>query len=137
MQRIYNQQMKGIDCVVCSEERELFGIGRCNHKEVCGVCHYLMRTKENKIDCSMCKMPNEEIFITCDLNKDFQSFKIEDCFDYGSCNIYFPSMQEKHMFEELTAPFCPFSDCEFANKALKTDIEFKKHIRERHRRYIW
>jgi hypothetical protein len=41
------------------------------------------------------------------------------------------------MFDLLTAPVCPFQDCEFAKKAFKTDIEFKRHIRERHRRFIW
>jgi hypothetical protein len=126
-----------IDCCICSERVDLFGVGQCGHKEICAQCHYLMRVKRGKAECSVCKEINECIVITDDIHKGFKDFNVEDCSEFDQGGIFFPTEMIKRRFELQLCNKCPFPECEEKGQTFKNYLEYKKHLTSRHRKYLW
>ena len=127
------------ECSVCSEPSSLFGVGRCNHNSICAACHYVMRTKDQNITCALCKEQNEDLIITSDQSRVFESFDKLALTPYqeGLGSIYVPSAEEKASLDLIVIPTCPYQDCEYASKRFLTELLYKKHLKERHRRFLW
>lgn len=124
-------------CNICMEPLEMIGLGRCNHKLTCALCHFKMRTKQDKMECTVCKALNEHIIITDDFEACFNSFDLDDCLEYSEGNLYFPTEEHKQQFELLICNKCPFPECDGARLHLHTPQEYKRHLKERHNKYLW
>jgi hypothetical protein len=44
------------ECILCYETVEIFGIGKCNHNEICFHCIIKSRTKMKNKNCPICKV---------------------------------------------------------------------------------
>lgn len=126
-----------VECSVCTESVELIGIGRCGHSTICALCHYKLRALQNNIKCGMCNANNEMIVITDDPSQDFEHFDIDKCIEFNKGELYFPSENLMQRFEKLTSTKCPFPECADTHKTFTEVIQYKKHLRERHKKYLW
>ena len=124
------------DCVICCVDSPLFGIGRCGHNEVCALCHYKLRVKQNNIACGLCKANNEEIVITDEEQLGFEDFDLDTCIEYSQGSIYFGSESAKRQFESLISTKCPVPNCPEHDLEL-TSVSYKKHLRDKHKKYVW
>lgn len=124
------------ECVICYEEYELFGIGSCNHKGKCAVCHYKQRVKISKIDCAFCQTPNDIILIHSDPEIQFSDLDPQTAIEFGEGAIYFPNSVVQHKFEQLIGLKCPFEDCQ-GGRSFLSKVQLKNHLKERHKRYFW
>lgn len=125
------------DCCICSESLELFGIGQCGHKDICARCHFKLRTKQNKMECSVCNQINEQVIIADDLHRKFNDFDLEDCIEFEEGELFFPTEMIKRRFELHICNKCPFPECEEQGVAFKDYLQYKKHLTTRHKKYLW
>lgn len=128
--------MSKYECVICCVESELFGIGRCGHNEVCALCHYKLRVKQNNIACGLCKANNEEIIITDDENLGFEDYDLQECIEFDLGTIYFGTGAQMKKFEKLISTRCPIPNCP-DKEAEFSAIAYKKHLREKHKKHVW
>ena len=52
------------ECVVCCEKRDLWGLGSCNHSDVCYLCVLRLRVLHRDRRCPICKQESENLVIT-------------------------------------------------------------------------
>lgn len=130
-------------CSICFEKLEMIGVGKCEHKSICALCHYKMRIIQKNVECGVCKSLNEVIIITDDLQQDFKDYDLDQCVEYKDVNrllyegsIYFPDLSQQKHFQKLTSKKCPFDQCADL-RAYEDDLQYKKHMKERHQRYLW
>ena len=125
------------ECCICAGDLELFGIGPCGHKDTCALCHYKLRTKQSRLECSVCNQLNELLIITDDSHREFKDYDLEDCIEFEEGEIFFPSEATKRKFEMAICNKCPFSECEETGKTFNSYLEYKKHLSSRHKKYLW
>ena len=64
-------------CILCFNDLKLFGLGRCNHKNVCHTCILRLRLIIKDYKCPICKTNLEEVLIAEDQSITFEKFKTE------------------------------------------------------------
>lgn len=69
-------------CSICFEKLVMIGVGKCEHKMICALCHYKMRIIQKTVECGVCKSLNEVIVITSDLQQDFKDYDLDQCVEY-------------------------------------------------------
>jgi hypothetical protein len=125
------------DCLVCADRLELVGVGQCDHKDVCALCHYKLRVKQGRMECTVCNRLNEEIIVTDDTSKSFVEHQIEDYEEFLEGGLFFADEKVKKRFEMQICNRCPFPECEDTTKSLNTFLEYKKHLNTRHKKHLW
>ena len=122
-------------CSICVEDTAFFGIGKCNHKNICAQCHFKMRSKGD-LKCSFCKEENTLMIITSDLKKTFDSFDRSSLLEFQDCNtIFADSSSTLEALVELTSVRCPVESCN--SKPFPNLIFYKKHLKDKHRSFVW
>jgi hypothetical protein len=129
--------MESASCAVCTEKIEMFGLGQCDHKEVCAMCVYKMRVKQGQISCAICKANNEAVIITDDWKKNFEDYDLDTCIEHSQGSLYLPTDAQKHKFEMIISSRCPFPECADSIRPFREPLQYKKHLKERHQRYLW
>lgn len=125
------------ECAVCAEPRELVGVGQCDHRDVCGLCHYKLRVKQGRMECPVCNSLNDEIVITADTSSLFKDYELEDCMEFSEGALFFADESVKRRFEMQICNRCPFPECENIGKSFGSYLEYKKHLIHNHKKHLW
>lgn len=64
-------------CILCFNDLRYFGLGKCNHKNVCHTCILRLRLIMKDNHCPICKTDLDEILIAEDQSLTFEKFKKE------------------------------------------------------------
>lgn len=87
------------NCILCFNELRFFGLGKCNHKNVCHTCILRLRLIMKDNHCPICKTDLDEILIGEDQSLTFERFKKElqkTCAnDKEDSNIYYENGKAK------------------------------------------
>jgi Zinc finger, C3HC4 type (RING finger) len=62
-------------CILCFNDLNYFGLGKCNHKNVCHTCVLRLRLIMKDIKCPICKTSLDEVLIAEDQSITFEKFK--------------------------------------------------------------
>ena len=131
------KEQKTQNCIICMNPLTLFGVGSCNHKEKCAICHYKQRVMIEKIDCSICRSLNTKIMIHSDPDVTFEDFDETSAIPFGKGEIYFPNMDIQREFQSSIGLKCPIEGCDTATRTFTSEIQLSNHLKTKHRRYFW
>jgi hypothetical protein len=66
----------GAQCIVCCETIEVFGVGPCDHRDVCATCSFRRRQLYGQRECAICKESQPRVVFTRDPHKPFAAFDL-------------------------------------------------------------
>ncbi len=123
------------DCLVCLEKIEYLVVGECNHPILCLLCAYKMRSKNNDKNCIYCKAENKSVVIFKDLKERFHRkyLKPEKLFSEG---IYWSDQETRQACQKMMIIDCPLEDCYSQEKSFETSMDYKRHLKDVHHKYI-
>ena len=87
-------------CILCFNDMKYFGLGKCNHKNVCHTCILRLRFIMKDFKCPICKTASEELLIAETQSLTFEQFQKADfkkklCTDKDDAKIYYESQKVK------------------------------------------
>ena len=101
----------------------------------CAKCHYIMRAKQQNIDCVLCKAKNVSLVVS-----ESQTFSVEDTQNfsqfpaYHEGEIYFENFHTKKLFEELIGCKCPYCGLK---EYFTRGADFLDHLTKEHGKFLW
>lgn len=127
-----------MECMLCAEVSEYFGLPECEHKEVCSLCWYRLTIQLKTNSCPVCRNKCETIFIVSDPNfvylnlsasswgESYQGFTRD-----SHSGLYFESKHEMARLSSFKKLFC-----RICREELRNITEYKKHAKEKHTKLL-
>ena len=123
-------------CILCFNDMRFFGLGICNHKNVCHTCILRLRFILKDKKCPICKTQSEELLIAETQSITYEQFKKADFrkqlhTDDEDANIFYESGKVKTAGQLLRQMQCLVYNCNPGYRfpslvALQTHLE-KEH----------
>jgi hypothetical protein len=69
-------ESSGFMCLVCMDPIDIFALGECNHRNICGRCSLKQRMFHKDLQCMMCKAALATVIYTTEARRPYAAF---DC----------------------------------------------------------
>ena len=123
-----------MECTVCAEESEYFGLPECEHKDVCSLCWFRMTTLLKTNQCPVCRHECKTIFIVNDIYLTFEELnvvgwgdQIEGFLKDIHSGMFFESKAELNRLAALKKVSCLICKSEMRNLN-----DYKNHAKNVH-----
>jgi len=96
-------------CIICCEEIKVYGLGPCNHRDVCAMCSLRLRELYKDMGCCICKAPIKEIIYTSNRGLNYEGFTLGKLIFDKSLGAYFdeaPFYESVKRMWEFKCPMC-------------------------------
>ncbi|KAL7717667.1 hypothetical protein QTN25_005061 [Entamoeba marina] len=104
------------DCLICTDQIQVFAIGKCNHLNVCFECTFRNRMLYGKRDCPICREENDVVILTKEPKKFLELSTIKYSFNFKDVGIKTNDFNVFKYFQQLTTPQCKYCSKKFMNK---------------------
>ena len=123
-----------MECTVCAEESEYFGLPECEHKDVCSLCWFRMTTLLKTNQCPVCRYECKTIFIVNDFYLTFDELNVTGWGDQIQgflkdihSGLYFQNKAELNRLAALKKISCLICKSEMRNLS-----DYKNHAKNVH-----
>ena len=122
------------ECLLCCDAITLYALGRCNHSPICYLCSLKSRSLLKNFLCPICKETLEQVIITRNLST-FEALSSKSLINFGKWGFL---VEEEAILEELDGVNkfqCWMKGCK--EGVFNTMPFLKKHLKEKHQRFLW
>ena len=127
-----------MECTVCAEVSEYFGLPECEHNDICSLCWYKMTTMLKTSQCPVCRNECKTIFIVSNLNLRFEEInvvawgdQIQGFFKDMHSGMFFESKVELARLSSLRKIICLICKIEMRNLT-----DYKNHAKNVHDKFL-
>lgn len=125
-----------MECALCTENFKYFGLPQCEHKTICSLCWYRMRSLLNNKSCPLCRQTSEHLFITSNLsirhsdliatiwNESVKGFNLD-----LQSQIYFENPEELQRLITFKNSNCKICSLECKNFNMYKDHLYRFHAK--------
>ena len=125
-------------CCICMEHNNFYSLGLCDHICTCLKCILKFRTFYNNLNCPICHLKSEIIFI-CPISEShcFNDLKSKEKFfykddDFKLNGIYYTEISSREESLKIKNFNCPVEKCISNEKNFDNILKLKKHLENVH-----
>jgi ribosomal protein L7/L12 len=126
-----------MECSLCYETSNFFGVTECGHSSICSLCWYRLRSILQKNACPVCRQPCPFLFITSDASAKYDLiFRTQwgdafpGFFQDSASQIYFSDQAELARLQNLRRPLCKLCTHQAKNLSGLKEHLFTYHARK-------